>query len=750
MTHRVMSRFTIVVCALAFASTAISAQMIQDPGDPIETTVARTGVGVPIGVSAYGLVGNRILEEPFTISANYDSLLGAVYGGRAALDVASVPVVPISPSILAGGSVQVPVPLGDTYLRMASYEIALGASAHIPLGGYISARVRGYGGMFQAFLRATASVDNSPVDSAPTRLPDSSAFGVYAEGSVELGVALAPPLDLVAGVSYSRYFGVEDFASAFVGLRWLTPSGQEAYHRGRDIGLLGRERGAPPGPHLQLVQYNIGPVFPVLFRYYTSTPFGSATVQNTSDYDLSSVQLRFRSAQHASTDRVIAEIDELVAGATIEVPISLLFEDTVLSITEGTEIAGSVIASYVVDGFEADFDAGVVMPFLDRNSIQWDDDNKVATFVTAKDDEVQRFAKTVAGVVRSERSPVLTHNFQTAMAMFESMRSHGMAYVVDPASAYASLSQDAFSVDYVQFPRQTLQFRAGDCDDLSVTFNALLEAVGIETAFVTIPGHIFAAARLEFQQDELPQMFGSPGDLIVLEDGSVWLPVEVTALDRGFREAWAIGATQWREHSPRDEAGFYRTRTAWETYAPVGFSVGRGGVDDVLTGDVRDSYVSELGLVARREVASVMSQLERSLQRRPDNPRTLNRMGVLYARYGLTSDAREVLEPLARGQSPYVPAVVNLANIELLDRQAEVAIDYFATALQFDPDNAAALAGTVQAAHALGEFISLEDAYQQLEQVDAELAGNLSHLAGRSDTRAREYGEFLLRWEDEE
>ena len=33
--------------------------------------------------------------------------------------------------------------------------------------------------------------------------------------------------------------------------------------------------------------------------------------------------------------------------------------------------------------------------------------------------------------------------------------------------------------------KQTLEYRAGDCDDLSILYSALLESVGVETAFIT-------------------------------------------------------------------------------------------------------------------------------------------------------------------------------------------------------------------------------------------------------------------------
>lgn len=62
--------------------------------------------------------------------------------------------------------------------------------------------------------------------------------------------------------------------------------------------------------------------------------------------------------------------------------------------------------------------------------------------------------------------------------------------MVDPQSSYVTAIQARDAVDCLKFPRQTLEYRGGDCDDLSILYCALLESVGIETAFIATPGHI--------------------------------------------------------------------------------------------------------------------------------------------------------------------------------------------------------------------------------------------------------------------
>ena len=82
------------------------------------------------------------------------------------------------------------------------------------------------------------------------------------------------------------------------------------------------------------------------------------------------------------------------------------------------------------------------------------------------------------------------------------MRISGLVYVIDPSTPYLEYSKTGGAVDFLQFPRHTLDYKAGDCDDLSILFNSLLESIGIKTAFITVPGHIFTAFNINIPPDQ--------------------------------------------------------------------------------------------------------------------------------------------------------------------------------------------------------------------------------------------------------
>jgi hypothetical protein len=92
---------------------------------------------------------------------------------------------------------------------------------------------------------------------------------------------------------------------------------------------------------------------------------------------------------------------------------------------------------------------------------------------------------------------------------------------------------------------------------LSILFCSLLEVLGIETAFITVPGHIYCAFDA-----------GSDFNSSLIEyGGKVWLPVEITVPEQGFSEAWRIGAREYRQAG--EEGRLYPMGESWQLYQPV-------------------------------------------------------------------------------------------------------------------------------------------------------------------------------------
>jgi hypothetical protein len=148
--------------------------------------------------------------------------------------------------------------------------------------------------------------------------------------------------------------------------------------------------------------------------------------------------------------------------------------------------------------------------------------------------------------------------------MFGALKAFGINYVVDPSSAFTD-NVGTTAVDFLQFPYQTLVYHGGDCDDLTILNCSLLEALGIETAFITVPGHIYMAFDSGLTLEE-GRAKTSKGYYIEAE-GKIWVPFEVTLSQDTFGLAWTYGAREWKKAG--DQAALIPLKEAWSSYLPI-------------------------------------------------------------------------------------------------------------------------------------------------------------------------------------
>ncbi|MEE8440138.1 MAG: hypothetical protein V3S41_00330 [Spirochaetia bacterium] len=279
-----------------------------------------------------------------------------------------------------------------------------------------------------------------------------------------------------------------------------------------------------------------------------------------------------------------------------------------------------------------------------------------------------------------------------------------------------------------------------------------LQAVGVQTAFITIPGHLYSAFSTGLTVADARRVFGRPDDLII-EDGIAWIPVETTLLQDGFLEAWQIGARQWRENVNRDQAQLIPIQAAWEVYQPVGFDIqSRTAIDLPDPGDIETKYSIELQRFITQEIRPQVARLETRIEATGD-VRHINRLGVLYARYSMFEEAEQKFkEALAEG--PQADAYLNLGNLEFLRGDFLTASDLYEQAQDLDPDNPAVLLAVAKVHHELENYGMADRAYSALQEVAPIVAANFEYLqfrgsdAGRASDAAEQRNVMI--WGEEE
>ena len=439
------------------------------------------------------------------------------------------------------------------------------------------------------------------------------------------------------------------------------------------------------------------------------------------------------------------------AGEEKSVNLFALFKNTIFETKQSTKVPVEINMSYKLGGRQQTTSKVETLRIYDRNALSWDNTNKAAAFVMPKEPAVMMTSNQINSFVKASMNRSIDKNLQTAMALHDGLRLLNIAYVSPPLTSYAVRSENRTAIDSVKFPLETLQYRSGDCSDLSVLYCSLLESVQIETAFITVPGHIFMAFALASAEAEVKKTFTS-WDEFIFRDGRVWVPVEVTERDGLFLKAWQAGAKEWRENLLKKQADFYPVRNAWKTYEPVNYP-GAGNQPPLpdQARVARDFNQDEMSLILR-EISAREIELMAAASRSNSSPKSLNALGVLYARYDLT-DKAEAQFQMAIKTAEYGPALVNLGNLRFRDARTDDALAFYERAFKQAPHDPLALLGLARANHEMQNYGAAKKQYEQLRSLSPELANQFAYLRlqGEESTRAAEASQAgsAIVWEEE-
>ena len=583
------------------------------------------------------------------------------------------------------------------------------------LARWLMISLQGGGGLYYSFLNGeTGQKGYNPY--AGARFGLTAVFGE----KKQLGIGVEGTF-----TSYLGFFseaGVTVSASLHLGKR-ISPR-----KRGQTIIMPETKPQLKP---LQFSNFRSEQIFPTLSVYYDDHAFGRVEIHNPNDTPLEDVRILFFINTYMDTPKECARVPKLGPGESKTVDLYALFNTEILEIYEKTKVTALVQAKYSSEDTTGKNEQPYTVEILDRNALVWDDDRRAAAFVTAKDPVIMKFAKNVMSLSESEKG--INENIYKTMAVFTALKELGVSYTVDPASSYQELSGSARTIDYLQYPRQTLDYKSGDCDDLSVLAAALLESVGIETAFITIPGHIFTAFSLGVPYTEAAGLLSNPKDLIEYS-GQAWLPLEVTFIKEGFVAAWEEGAKEWQQAEKFGEADFYPIHEAWKTYESVAFfedAKPRFPDEKELTDAIAGEHAKFVALQLEPKIRALESRLETD-----SHPyRIKNKIGILYARYGLYKRAGEAFSAALEISPDYKPALVNMGNLHVLRQAYDLAVEYYQQAAEAEKEDPAVLISLALAYRELGNHDLALKHYNDAQELKPDLAERYSHLAhGREET----------------
>lgn len=431
----------------------------------------------------------------------------------------------------------------------------------------------------------------------------------------------------------------------------------------------------PDAPQVQIrsIRFQdatVRPLFAAMQSYYVKHPVGKVTITNTEKFPITGVEVSFMQNGYMDGPTKAASIEELAPEESREIDLYAIFNQQVFT-TEGvTPLTGEIMVQYDARGRLGEQTHTVTYDLYDKEALTWDDTKKAAAFVTPADSALRNYSSYVRQTCKDAVKPGLSEALQTAMQVYHGLAEMGVLYQRDPTTPFESAQEDTMVVDAVSLPRDTLKRTTGDCDDLSVLFTSLLETTGIETAFVTVPGHIYAAFNTQIPSRNYILVHPERRMTIDLE-GELWVPVEITMIGQeDFLTAWRTGVDEFTAYDGRPEArDITIIRKAQETYRPVGLTEKDLGLQYGEELAVFRSFSEELDqlvdlILENFQVAAADKSTKGSY----------NQLGIAAAQFGEYTKAEQAFNTALSLDRNYLPSKINLANVFFMKEEYQNAL----------------------------------------------------------------------------
>ena len=547
--------------------------------------------------------------------------------------------------------------------------------------------------------------------------PDTDTFsGLYWSGRADMGFRFSPAFTLSAGASYTQFL--------------YNP---EPIYSGLSVGIsatlqlssLGGKSGG-----IEIRDNTDLPVFPIFYTTYKNRPFGTIEVVNREQAEIRNIKVYLQADEYTAGRQLCGEIPMLRKGESTTVPLYAIFTEELLAFSENTKIEAEIAVTYTLLNAERESTRTKTVSIYHRNAAVWKDNRVAAVFISPNDPAVLEYSKFVAGLIRDRVRPDISENLQYGMGLFEGLRLTGIAYTPDPSTPYISTHADPEAVDYIQYPHQTIAYKSGDCDDLGLLYAAVLESVGVHAAYIPLPEDFLVAVDLNMSEEIAERVFQFSDDLIYINE-QAWVPLQISRIREGFMHAWLDGIKVWntavREGSTPE---FVPVVDAWNEFPSVGVSGDTADFTRPPDTQVENAFENSIYRFIKREIGPKITEIEEEMGV-SGSGRDYNKLGIIYARYGLYKEAQPNFEMAI--EKGYRPAYVNLGNIAFLLGDYEKAVEYFNAALSYRQDSKSALIGLARAKYELNVFAEADELYRQIKKIDPNLAERYSYLSSQME-----------------
>lgn len=493
---------------------------------------------------------------------------------------------------------------------------------------------------------------------------------LYYRGSADLSFRINPNFTIGLQAGYTDYI-YDSKKSVFSGLQaGITTKitiETKKYQNKIELDLLQEE--------------NIYPIFASSYKEY---PFAYAYLTNRNNAEIKNIKVYFKADKYTSSAYLCSEVDRLQKNKTVEIPLMADFSTELSQFSENGQFPAQVIIEYSLLGKKYTEAKEVVISTYNKNTFNWSDPDGIVSLISPNDESALELSKTIVGIIRDNTHLGINQNLEYSMALFESLNTMGIIYEQDTQTPYNEYHY-LTDVDYIQFPFQTITYKAGDCDDLAVLFSSMLSSVGINSSILFTEDDVICGIDLNTTGSSALKQFSSLDRLINIDD-ILYLPVSMKNLEKGYFEAWNIAL---EEINNSEDLLVTVVSDAWENYTPIGL-VEKAMFNLPDEKDLNKRISNSYSKYQKNEIVPLGNQMLKLYKEDPSDANS-NAVGMAYLRMGNYDQAIKWFSRAAANNN--VAAMSNMGQIYLIQNNYASAEKYFKKALSINPEHAGALQG---------------------------------------------------------
>ena len=449
--------------------------------------------------------------------------------------------------------------------------------------------------------------------------------------------------------------------------------------------VLASARLSSNAPRLEIVSTHIDDVFSSHYKYYNRVPLARVTLRNNGPAPLQKIKVSF-AVQGFMDFPSEVDVAELHFNQQTEVSLPATFNNRILEVSETTPIQAQIKVVYYQGGAENSVVRNVPFKLYSRSTIRWDRKERFAAFVTPNDPPIVDFSRgAVLPFSQAHRGSPVPEPIRLAWALFEGLGTYGISYAPRPNNPYDRVSLDSATVDTMQFARETLSRKSGDCADVVALLASGLEGMTIPTAALDAPGHLF----LMFDTGESrKEALAYPESMLVSYAGTYWIPLEATMLGSPFMDAWKRGAEQVRRWQQQGKVAVLDIHQAWETFEPVTLPDVKWDVKPPSLKAVEDKFLKDWKSLVDLRWQTGQAQFKEASAAQPASGEPWLELGFLAVEFKRYEEAREYLTKARADPKIAASAYNNLGNVAFLQGDLPRAEANYKEAQQGDPQDA--------------------------------------------------------------